>query len=71
MREALRHAADYLLENEKAGGFSNGRNLYTQLTGLDYYDNDNWTTCLAAAALKLYRDYLEVGPDAAMRRFTL
>jgi hypothetical protein len=71
LREALRHAAGYLLRNENAGLYSNGRPLYTALTGLDYYDSDNWTTCLAAAALQLYRDYLREGPEAAMRKFRL
>ncbi len=68
---ALAHAVDYLLRQDNDGLFSNGRHVYTQLTGLDYYDCDNWTTCLAASALQLYRDYQRVGAAAAMERFAL
>jgi hypothetical protein len=68
---ALAYGVDYLLRHDDAGQFTNGRHLYTQLMGLDYYDCDNWTTCLAAAALQLYRDYQRAGAEAAVQRFAL
>lgn len=63
---AIERGVAYLLGSEQGGAFSNGRDLYTVLTGLDYYDSDASTTCFVASALALYRDYVRVGPEAAL-----
>ncbi len=65
--KAIESGVAYVLSVERDGVFSNGRPLYTAVTGIDYYDADTSTTTFAAGVLALYRDFVKLGPEAAMR----
>ncbi len=71
LNKALQSGIAYLLKAQHDGMFSNGTPLYTILYQEDYYDADASTTCFVAGALRLYSDFVKMGPEKAMASSSL
>ena len=52
--EALDKGAEYLVEAQKDGRWSNNKKLYTTIPGDVYYDSDHNTHCVSAIVLHKY-----------------
>jgi squalene cyclase len=70
-RRSLEMGIAYLLSRERDGDWSSGRQLFTLYSGLSYYEAPEWDNADVLAALRMYQDYVRVGPAAAVRGYML
>ncbi|MEW6278800.1 MAG: hypothetical protein AB1758_09275, partial [Candidatus Eremiobacterota bacterium] len=66
---ALKRGVDFLLASQKEGTWTNGRPIYTNAPGFDYYDAPYMTHSICTTALLAYRRACREGAEAAILSF--
>lgn len=70
-RRSIDRGVAYILSSGTNGDWSSGLPMATAITGLMYYEAPEWENLGVLSALRVYQDYVSVGPRAAVDRYVL
>jgi squalene-hopene/tetraprenyl-beta-curcumene cyclase len=70
-RRAIERGISYILSQGHDGDWSSQRLMATLSSGLSYYEAPEWENAGVLTALRMYMDYLRIGPSAAVERYMM